>query len=985
MLIRDSMPLAWMRPTRAAAPPPPASDSFAPSSLSTFDRRPPTPLADPAFNTFNQDVLRLLDKHPDPAWKLFALTNQNYCSPSVPSPNTVYQGGVLQFSQHIKYQRSEMNTPVFGETYDRHTVMIRSQSRDAFRELACGYIVSADAKAQCRFEPGRLSLTQFLSTGDNARRMVEVPLESRDFPAFLPQLRDAFASGFDNGVYVSLKGSLRPEQRAALDDALKASGTKMQVVLDEDYDPYATGRSDFQKITLLHDGNDKLRYQLLQDGASMGFRPQPPEVLAYAESAGKIPSLLDTGTAAASVLAAQRPERPVEGHSLRERDRDFRLLRATVAPLLHQLEALRPTDPLRSQLLASTRELTSGIARDLDRVLGNPDTDLRVVADTFHSACARLRTAIQYTVHLSQELQPLSRQDLQRRMESFEGGRVLATNSGMAATRTVLTELVPRHEQVISTPHYWETDFLLENLAGHNPHYPQAGNDVKLSTVKADADPVQLVDRVVRDGKSTLLCLDRSISPFFYTEHFDLEGFTAELARRSGELRQPVTLVVDNTLDFAQVTAQKLFPDGVPPNVTLIFTPSMAKLHQMGLDLTPGGMINLHNAPESLTRQLDARLEREGSAQKAENLRLLDHTFYAHHAQGTMPEYLDFMVGKRQRNTGALLEHVARGLGQPEPKDELELGKVSVDGHDVELSLHYDPQSAMHAYLKILEAPSEKGYIAGPLFNEIKRRVFQRAAAEGIVLADGTSWGFPTTRMDHYMHTLRIAVGLEHEKTLQRIGTLMASVVKELKTHPEDFLKGTEVLPLSPGLTNAHGDEILALDRLIPHDPKNPTPLSTYQLKDWDYSYALRDQGKLTAVALAYPRGEGEIYLSKAATAPEAQGKGHFKRLLDNLRDRARSEGHDRIVLQTSASPRNERVVRAYEKCGFEVTGLKASMSADGWPLVLVEMALPVNGEATPPEQPFAPLGDALYAEVKQKGDLSAVERVAVERGLGFE
>jgi GNAT superfamily N-acetyltransferase len=305
-----------------------------------------------------------------------------------------------------------------------------------------------------------------------------------------------------------------------------------------------------------------------------------------------------------------------------------------------------------------------------------------------------------------------------------------------------------------------------------------------------------------------------------------------------------------------------------------------------------------------------------------------------------------------------------------------------VDGHDVALSLHYDPSSAMHAYLKILEAPNEKGYIAGTLFNEIKRRVFQRAAAEGIVLADGTSWGFPTTRMDHYMHTLRIAVGLEHEKTLQRIGTLLASVVKELKTHPEDFLQGTEVVPLSPGLTKTHGDEILALDRLIPHDPAHPTPLSTYQLKDWDYSFALRDQGKLTAMALAYPRAPGEVYLSKAATDPSAQGKGHFKRLLHNVRDRARAEGHEKIVLQTSASPRNERVVRTYEKCGFEVTGLKATIGPDGWPLVLVEMGMPVNGQAAPPGKPFAALPDALYAEVKEGGDLSAVERAAAERGI---
>lgn len=982
MQIRESqLPLAWLRPTRATAAPP-SADRFVPGFAPPPSR--PRLQASPAFNAFNQGVLQLLERQDDPAWRLFALSNQNYCSPSVPSGHTVYQGGVLQFSSHIKYQRSEMNTPVFGESYDRHTVMIRSQAREAFRELAAGYLVNAGQKDRCPFDPaGQLSLTQFLSTGDNARRMVEVELEPGAFPAFTRQLQDAFCAGFDNGIYVSVQGPLRADQRAGLDQALKASGTRMQVVLDEAYDPYQTGQSPFRKLTLLHDGSDKLRYQLLQDGASMGFRPQPPEVLAYAQSAGRLSGLLDTSQTAENALAANRPERPVEsGTNLQERDRDFRLLEATLAPLRTQLDQLKSDDPLLGPLLESTRSEAGAIGRDLETVLQNPGTDLRQVADTFHGACARLRTVMQYTARLAQQLQPLSRRDLERRMEACEGGRVLATNSGMSAARTVITELVPRVDQVISTPHYWETDFLLENLAGHNPHYPQADNPDKLSMISADADPRALADRVAGSGKSTLLCLDRSISPFFYTRHFDLEGFCRELSTR--KLEQPVYLVVDSTLDLGQVSAQKLFPEGLPPNLSLIFTPSLAKLHQMGLDLTPGGMINLHNAPPSLAEQLDRRLEREGSAQQPESLRLLDHAYYQHHAQGTMPEYLDFMVGKRQRNTAALLTQVARGLGQPE-QDQLELGQVSLDGHQVELSLHYDPHSAMHAYLKILEQPNEKGYIAGPLFDEIKRRVFQRAAAEGIVLADGTSWGFPTTRMDHYMHTLRIAVGLEHQRTLSRLGTLFASVIKELKSHPEDFLQGTEVLPLSPGLTREHGDEILALDRLIPHDPQHPTPLSTYQLKDWDYSFALRDQGRLTAVALAYPRQPGEIYLSKAATAPEAQGKGHFKRLLDNLRDRARCEGHQRIVLQTSASPRNEKVVRAYEKCGFAVTGLKASLSPDGWPLVLVEMALPVQGEARPPETPFAPLPDALYAEVKASGDLAAVVRLARQRGLGFE
>lgn len=84
---------------------------------------------------------------------------------------------------------------------------------------------------------------------------------------------------------------------------------------------------------------------------------------------------------------------------------------------------------------------------------------------------------------------------------------------------------------------------------------------------------------------------------------------------------------------------------------------------------------------------------------------------------------------------------------------------------------------------------------------------------------------------------------------------------------------------------------------------------------------ALRDaQGGLLGYFLAM-QGVAEMHLLNIAVAPEAQGQGHARRLLDALCALARERGCEQIWLEVRQS--NERARAVYRHCGFVETGLR--------------------------------------------------------------
>ena len=945
------------------------------------------------------------------SWFFFALESGSYCSPAVARENTAHQRGAVRLPPRIKYMRSEANTSAYSGPFDRNTALIRTEGADSFRELAAEYIVSVPAKKPAGFAPGAESLLDFAARPENRRSLIVADLNDANRQSLAEQsekLISASAGGaFDGALYFRAAGAVPEAFKNKLQACILLNKSNAQILVEEDYDPLMSGGSGVRLVSFIHNQNHKLRYQLLQDAASMGYRPTLDHIVRYYYAAGRLEEILESSGDASSAPGAARPE-PLERtlQDAEEQERDYQLLIAAVEGCLNTLADARPAGELESGILDHARKEGEEILGKLAAFLQSPDASVDQIARTFHDCFHRLRTLAQCSAFLADRTNPQPREMLERQMEQCEGGVVLACNCGMTAARAVISELAGKAGQVFSTAHYWEIDHLLENLLSRNPHYPElpSGAPSRLRHVPHCASRGE-IDRIVCEMAADnagcggqLLCLDRSISPFFYTKTFDLEYFAASLSRRAPAFVNPVYLVVDNTLDFDRIKAATLFPGGLPQNVFLIFTLSQAKLHQLGFDAVTGGIINIHSSAQQtkealrLGEILRERLRSENSLQSTYGMRFLLQTFYWHYANGTMPAYVGSMLGKRHRNTAALVAEMAKCLGSCvvkradglyEYRDPRSGGNELLlqdpdrpgDTHRLAVSFHFEPGSCIHGYLKILEPPSER-YIAGPIFEELKRRLFEFGAAEGINLADGTSWGFTITRLDWYMHTMRVAVGLEHRRTLTRLGTIFGSVLKDFIQHPNDFLRGVEVVPFDRRIVRQREGELMALDRLIPHDPGHRTPVE-YYLGDrpgqHDYSFAVLAGGKLSALLFAYlqeDRGQQVIYLSKAATAAEMQGRGCFKRMLEYLKDRARADGIHKIVLQTSAGTRNQGVVRAYEKCGFRACGLKGQMLQNGWPLILVDMELNLNSPAAPAEKQFTPVSDAVYQRIKQSGSL---------------
>lgn len=947
-------------------------------------------------------------------WFLFTITNQNFCSPAHARENGVYQGGVVEISDKVKYLRSEINTPMLGEAYDRNVVLIRESAAESFSSLASKYIAFSSGNG-CVPAPGISGLPEFLATQVRSGRMTVVTANNEEVQTLLESLA-AFLDRpesleFNGAIYIRMEGVLPPDVQVRLQDLLRTSGTEMQVLVEEAFDPFKAGHSGMRRVSFFHNQIDQYRYQLLQDAASMGFRPSLDDIVRYHFEAGKLLEILNTSTKTDDSIFLNHNDEPVEQCNLGERNGDYAALLSVVNAGGNILSGVTPLSPLEESILGRTVNEFASVEKGLQSVLDDPTCSVEDVARTFHESYYRARTLIQYAAGLAGPV--LS--DLERTIGLWEGGHALCTNSGMSAARVVITTLGEAIDRVYSTPHYWEIDFLVQNLFSRNPHYKEIapGMPDRLVSVSQDtsADEIDRIAETIVAGNikcpgGQMICADQSISPFFYTRTFNLKRLAECLEKHAPELKNPLYLVVDNTLDFNTINVDSLFPRGVPENVFLIFTASQAKLHQLGFDLTTAGIIQIHgNTKQSeeasrLRETFGQRLDAEGSRQSSYGAGLINQTFYSHYSNNTMAAYVDFMISKRHRNTRALIARIAAGLGNlaESPAEGIYKARDPHSGlpqilvkdrdgreHALELSFHFDPESCIHAYLKLLEPPTDQ-FVAGAVFEEIKRRVFKLAAARGIHLADGTSWGFTISRMDWYMHTMRLAVGLEHARNLAALGTIFTSVLKELLFYPDEFLKAVEVAPMTTDFMREHEEEILALDGLIPQagNPDLECYLEDHPGRE-DCSFVVESEGEIASLLLAYKteeNGEKVIYISKAATLPSHQGKSYFRRMLEHLKDRAQEEGIERIVLRTSASRKNERVVKAYEKCGFSVKGVHGRIIApEGWPLLLVDMELPVPGEAGTVAH-FEPLPDELYSTIRDRGTLDPLREFLQKRAI---
>jgi GNAT superfamily N-acetyltransferase len=969
-----------------------------------------------SLSDFNRSVLAVLKRHGEALSDqsdlgridefkellLQAVVSQNYCSPTVERRGGIYQAGLIQIPPWMRYIRSEMTSSIYGERYDKNSVIIRAKSATSFRTIAAHYIAHSPNREQLEVR----SLLEDRAREARDRSVFVVRKECSPTEAMTELVPFISSSMGEGGLYLKLSEPLQEADLALVRQTLQASS--MQIIIEEPYRPHAVAGNDMVRVRFLHNEQDPLRYQLLQDAASMGYRLDLAEVVRSFLQAGSLSSLLNLE----SRIEASFPSPPDSSisvqtvHDRHERDSDFKMLALTIGSAQESLRQSHPRTELERDLHALASDRLSLLEEQLRCYHSKSDHAVSDTVELFHRVYYEVRTLSHYTAYLWAQ-QHASIRSLEEKIESIEGGAVIAANSGMSATRAVLVHLQSKGVTCFSTPHYWETDFLIENIFAHNPHYPEVQHKApsRLIMHPPTGDGAQIskfVSAIIADNKNRpegqLLCIDRSISPFFYTKHFDLHAFCKCLQEKRAEIVNPIYLVVDPTLDLGSVSNRTLFPEGIPHNVIFISTLSHAKLHQVGFDLVPGGLIHIdtHESQracgEALRNSLAAALDSEGTRQLLPRLATVYQLYYRHCEEGTLPEYLRYMVGKRQRNTQLLAEEIRNASAPLHRTDREHTRFCDANGnstliftdaqgekHSVEIELSYDPNSALHSYLKISQPPSKK-YIAKELFEEIKTRVFALAASQGIHIGDGTSWGFTTTRLDYYMHTLRIATGLEHTKTIRKLGVIIGDVLSELCSHPDTALGSEQVLPFEGELITSDRGDFITLASHIPHAAGDQGMLAEYEarLKEGaHFSRILKTQGTLSSFLFAYPRersGERELYISKAATLPKFQGQGQFRRLLNSVKRQAVGEGLSKITLRTSASARNAGVIKAYERCGFSVAKVEVDSYQDGWPLIMVEMELPLQG-AQKQKGVFCPIPPAVYAAVKESGTLEALSQ----------
>ena len=97
------------------------------------------------------------------------------------------------------------------------------------------------------------------------------------------------------------------------------------------------------------------------------------------------------------------------------------------------------------------------------------------------------------------------------------------------------------------------------------------------------------------------------------------------------------------------------------------------------------------------------------------------------------------------------------------------------------------------------------------------------------------------------------------------------------------------------------------------------------------------NEGEVRGYLLA-PRIASEAQLVDMAVWPQDMGRGIGKALLDHLEGVARSQGCEKITLEVSAG--NERALRLYRRCGYEVVGRRPKFYNDGSDAILMDRLL---------------------------------------------
>ena len=120
----------------------------------------------------------------------------------------------------------------------------------------------------------------------------------------------------------------------------------------------------------------------------------------------------------------------------------------------------------------------------------------------------------------------------------------------------------------------------------------------------------------------------------------------------------------------------------------------------------------------------------------------------------------------------------------------------------------------------------------------------------------------------------------------------------------------------------------------IPLIGRRPAPM------DADYAAAI-EAGQLYVLGhptmgclVMFPDGDA-IEIDMIAVAPEAQGQGIGRRLLDFAAEHARSTGQAKLTLYTNAKMARNVVI--YEKYGFTITH---RATVDGFDRIFMEMAV---------------------------------------------
>lgn len=87
-----------------------------------------------------------------------------------------------------------------------------------------------------------------------------------------------------------------------------------------------------------------------------------------------------------------------------------------------------------------------------------------------------------------------------------------------------------------------------------------------------------------------------------------------------------------------------------------------------------------------------------------------------------------------------------------------------------------------------------------------------------------------------------------------------------------------------------------------------------------DLWLAAREAGQLVGFAHGHPLEAGDYKLDKLYVAVDLQRRGLGGRLIDAVAERAREQGHRRLVLRVNRG--NQRAIDAYLKQGFQVATL---------------------------------------------------------------